>query len=187
MTGSGRGARAVFLDRDGTLIRDYHFIGRVEQVEMLPGAAEAVKRLNDGGWLTILVTNQSGIGRGYFTKADYEKVHAHMLQLLAEHGARLDAQYMCPHHPDFTGPCECRKPGTLLYRQAIAAHGIDTTRSWMIGDKLRDVLPAREFSAHGIMVPNEETPPADVELARREFFVARTLGEAVDRVIESAR
>jgi D-glycero-D-manno-heptose 1,7-bisphosphate phosphatase len=181
--GSGN---AVFIDRDGTLIVDHHYMGRVEQVALLPGAAASVKALNDAGWLVLLVTNQSGIARGYFTMADYEKVHARMVSLLAAGGATLDGAYVCPHHPDFTGPCECRKPGTLLFRQGAAEHGVDMGRSWLVGDKLRDVTPATDLGARGgILVPNAETPLPDVELARKQYHVAASLDEAVRRIIES--
>jgi D-glycero-D-manno-heptose 1,7-bisphosphate phosphatase len=179
---------AVFLDRDGTLIRDFHFIGRPESVELLPGAGAALRRLNDTGWPVVVVTNQSGIARGYFTEADYERVRRHTEALLSEDGGgRIDATYMCPHYPDITGPCECRKPGTLLFRRAAKDRGLDLAGSWYIGDKLRDVIPARELGGRGILVPNDETPAADVELVRKEFDVAGTLDEAVSRVIESAR
>ena len=179
--------RAAFLDRDGTIVVDHHFIARPEQVQLLPKAGSAVRRLNEDGWLVVLVTNQSGIARGLFTLADYERVHARMLELLAAEGARIDAAYMCPHHPDFTGPCECRKPGTLMFRQAAAAYDIDLGQSWLVGDKLRDVTPARELGARGaIMTPNPETPVADLERARRDFGVAPSLAEAVDRIIQSA-
>ena len=178
---------AVLIDRDGTIIVDHHFIARPEQVELLPGAAAAIKRLNDAGWPVIVVTNQSGIARGYFTQADYENVRDRMAELLKKHGARVDATYVCPHHPDFTGPCECRKPGSLLFRQAAEQHALDLSRSWLIGDKLRDVAPAAELGARAIMIPNDETPMTDVELARKEFAVARVLDEAVDRVLESAK
>lgn len=177
---------AVFLDRDGTLIRDLHYAGRPEQVELLPGAAAAVRRLNEGGWPVIVVTNQSGIARGHFTQADYERVRARTEELLAEHGARLDGSYVCPHHPDFTGPCDCRKPGTLLFTQAAKAHDIDLRASWYIGDKLRDVLPARELGGRGVLVPSEETPAIEIERAKKEFEVAPSLDDAVAGVIESA-
>lgn len=182
------GKAAVFIDRDGTLIVDHHFIGRVDQVQLIPDAAASVKRLNDAGWLVLLVTNQSGIARGLFTLDDYEKVHVRMVSLLAAGGAKLDGTYVCPHHPDFTGPCKCRKPGTLLFRQGEREHGVDMRRSWLIGDKLRDVTPAKELGARGgILVPNAETPLPDVELARKEQHVARSLDEAVRRIIESAK
>ena len=178
---------AAFLDRDGTLIRDVNFIGRPEQVELIPGAAAAVRRLNQAGIPAIIITNQSGIARGYFSEADYAKVHERLLALLAKENARIDAAYHCPHHPDVGGPCECRKPGTLLYRRAIAEHSIDATRSWYIGDRLRDVLPARELGGHGIMVPSDQTPMAELERARKEFVVEASLDAAIGRAVESAR
>jgi D-glycero-D-manno-heptose 1,7-bisphosphate phosphatase len=178
---------AVLLDRVGRLIRDYHFIGKPDMVELLPGVGAAVRHLNDAEWLVVVVTNQSGIARGLFTEADYERVRGHVESLLADSGARIDASYMCPHHPDFTGPCECRKPGTLLFRRAAEQLGLDLAGSWYIGDKLRDVTPAGELGGRGILVPNDETPREEIEIARRDFGVAATLDEAVGRVIESAR
>jgi len=179
---------AVFLDRDGTIIRDHHYIGNPGQVELIPGAASAVRRLNDAGLPVVIVTNQSGIARGLLTEADYERVRDRAEALLGEFGARIDASYMCPHHPDFTEkPCACRKPGTLLFRRAATDLDLDLSRSWYIGDRGRDVIPARELGGRGILVPNDDTPSADIEDARREFAVAGSLDEAVDRVIESAR
>jgi histidinol-phosphate phosphatase family protein len=182
---------AVFLDRDGTIIRDRHFITKPAMVVLLPGAGEAVKRLNDTGWPIIIVTNQSGIARGYFTEADYERVRERTDALLAEAGAHVDASYMCPHHPDFTGACECRKPGTLLFRRAAAEHDLSLPESWCIGDKARDVIPARALGCRGILVPNEATPQSEIDQIRKDFGpppggIATTLDEAVDRVIESA-
>jgi D-glycero-D-manno-heptose 1,7-bisphosphate phosphatase len=178
---------AVLLDRDGTLIRDFHFMGKPEQVTLVPGAAAALARINASGLLAIVVTNQSGVARGLFSMADYGRVARRLDEVLAAEGARIDDTYMCPHHPDFSGPCECRKPGTLLFRQAADTHGIDLAQSWYLGDKLRDVLPARELGGRGILIPNGETPTPDVERARQELSVARTLDEAVGRIVESAR
>lgn len=177
---------AVFLDRDGTLIKDAHYIASPDLVELLPGAAEAIHRLNDAQWKVIVVTNQSGIARGYFTVADYERVQAHTAALLVRKGAHIDGSFVCPHHPDFTGPCECRKPGTLLFREAAASYDLDLARSWYIGDKLRDVLPALALGGRGILVPGMETPAADIARARLELEVASSLDEAVERVVESA-
>lgn len=178
--------RAVFLDRDGTLIRDLHFIGKPELVELLPGVAAALGRLNEAGCSVVVVTNQSGIARGYFTQADYERVQERTERLVAADGARIDASYFCPHHPDYTGPCECRKPATLLFRRAAEDLDIDLASSWYLGDKLRDVTPAAELGGRGILIPSDRTPREDADLARRQFEVASTLDEAVDRVIESA-
>lgn len=183
-----KGAKpAAFLDRDGTLIRDVNFIGRPEQVTLIPGAAAAVRRLNQAGIPAIVITNQSGIARGYFSEPDYEKVHERVLTLLKKENASILAAYHCPHHPDVGGPCECRKPGTLLYRRAIVDHAIDPAASWYIGDRLRDVLPALEFGGHGVMVPSDQTPVAELERARKEFVVETSLDAAIVRVVESAR
>ncbi len=178
---------AVFVDRDGTLIEDLKYLARPEDVMLLPGAADAVRRLNDADVPVIVVTNQSGIARGLFTEADYNTVRARLDAVLAREGARIDASYMCPHHPDYTGPCECRKPGTLLYRQAASDHGLDLARSFFIGDRWRDVAPALAFGAHGILIAGAATPDAERERARREVDMARTLGEAVERVLGNAR
>ena len=178
---------AVFLDRDGTIIEDVSFVGKPEQVRLLPGAAAAIRRLNDAGVPVVVVTNQSGIARGFFTAADYESVAARIARMLEKEEARIDATYMCPHHPDFTGPCECRKPGPLLFRRAAADHALDLARSWFIGDRLRDVLPARIFGGHGVLVPSAATPAEELESAGRDFDVAGSLDEAAGRVIVSAR
>ena len=182
-----RGRAAVFLDRDGTLIRDVNFVGRPEQVELIPGAAAAVRRVNEAGLPAIVITNQSGIARGYFSESEYGKVHERMESLLGQGGARIDATYVCPHFPEISGPCECRKPGTLLYRRAAKDHGLDLTTSWYIGDKLRDVIPSQELGGHGILVPSDQTPLAELERARKEFIVAESLDAAVARAVESAK
>lgn len=186
MTKGGSRA-AVFFDRDGTLIRDVNFLSRPEQVELIAGAAAAVRRVNDAALPAIVITNQSGIARGYFTQADYEKVHARMVELLKAEGAHVDAAYVCPHFPDVSGPCECRKPGTLLYRRAAEEHGLDAAASWFIGDRLRDVSPAEALGGTGILVPSDQTPLAELERARKEFNVEASLDAAVARAIESAR
>jgi D-glycero-D-manno-heptose 1,7-bisphosphate phosphatase len=178
---------AVFLDRDGTLIRDVHYISSPDHVELLPGAADAIRRLNSAGWPVIVVTNQSGIARGRLGLPDYERVQQRFIELLAEEHARVDATYLCPHHPDFTGPCECRKPGTLLFRQAATEHDLDTAASWYLGDRIRDVLPARELGGRGILIPGADTPSTDIEMAREQHELAGSLDEAVRRIVQSAR
>jgi D-glycero-D-manno-heptose 1,7-bisphosphate phosphatase len=177
---------AAFLDRDGTIIRDTHYIADPADVELLPDAGAAVRRLNEAGVPVIVVTNQSGIAREKFTEQDYEAVRLYMEELLAAHGAHIDATYMCPHHPDITGECECRKPGTLLYRQAADDFGIDLAQSWFVGDKLRDVEPSKELGGRGILVPTDDTPRESVAEAREHFEVARSLDAAVQRIVESA-
>lgn len=177
---------AVFLDRDGTVNVDTDFVRDAATVALIPGAAEAIARLNAARWPVIVISNQSGIGRGIFTHDEYEQVRRRIDELLAERGAHVEATYICPHVPPQSPAdvaCECRKPGTALYRQAAAEHAIDVARSWFIGDRWRDVAPAVALGGRGILVPSPRTPQDDVERARAELQVADTLGEAVARVI----
>ncbi len=149
-------AKAVFLDRDGTIIEDSGYVHEPGKVKLLPGAAQAIKQLNEHGFLAITVSNQSGIARGLYTVADYAAVQRRLGELLAAHGARLDGAYFCPHHPRFTGPCECRKPGLKLFRDAAQALDIDFTRSWWVGDRLTDVQPAAALGGKAILVATAE-------------------------------
>ena len=179
------GKGAVFLDRDGTIIVDVGFARTPDQVRLIPGTARAIHRLNETNWPVVVVTNQSGIARGLLTNEDYDAVRDSLNALLAGEGARIDASYMCPHHPDFTGACECRKPGALLFRRAAQEHGLDPRSSWFVGDKLRDVTPARAFGGRGVLVPSPATPAQEIAAARREFTVAESLDDAVSLIIES--
>lgn len=174
--------RAAFLDRDGTINVDTHYPRLPEEVTLAPGAAAAIARLNAVGLPVIVVSNQSGIGRGLVTVDEYERVHARFGALLAAEGARIDATYICPHAPaesPDSPACECRKPGTLLYRNAAADHALDLARSWYIGDRWRDVAPALALHGRGILVPSPATPPEEIEQARSALRVAPTLGDAV--------
>lgn len=144
--------KAVFLDRDGTIIEDAGYLHDPKQVRLIPGAAQAIKRLNADGFAVLVVTNQSGIARGLLSVEDYQATERRVDELLAAEGARLDAHYFCPHLPELSGPCECRKPGTLLYRQAAQQLGLDLPQSWWVGDRIRDVLPAKALRGKGILV-----------------------------------
>ena len=135
----------VFLDRDGTIIRDASYLSRAEDVEQLPGAAEAIARLNDAGVPVIVITNQSGIARGLFTVDDYLLTQQRVDQLLGEHGARIDATYYCPDHPDCTGPCTCRKPGVAQFHLAVAELALDLGAPAYIGDRWRDLEPYHQL------------------------------------------
>lgn len=176
------GRPAVFLDRDGTVIADRHYLADPDGVSLLHGAAEAIARLNRAGIPVLLVTNQSGIGRGFFSEVDFVAVQERMLQLLAAEGARLDGVYHCPHAPDYEPPCDCRKPGLGLFRRAAAEHGLDLARSWYIGDRVRDVAPAAQLGGSAILVggghPDDPESPAFVERMP-------DLAEAVERVLRS--
>ena len=177
---SGERRPAAFVDRDGTLIADVHYIARPADVYLLPGVGAALRRLNEADVSVVVVTNQSGLARGIFDEAAYHAVRARVDELLAAERARIDATYFCPHTSD--AGCRCRKPGTELHERAIAEHRLDGARSFFVGDRLRDVLPARAFGGRGILVPSPDTPPADVMRAHSEFAISTSLGAAVDRM-----
>jgi D-glycero-D-manno-heptose 1,7-bisphosphate phosphatase len=174
---------AVFLDRDGTIIEDPGFVADPGAVRLLPGAALAISRLNRAALPAIVVTNQSGIARGLLDEAAYAATARRLDELLAESGARLDAHYHCPHHPDFTGPCECRKPGLLLYRRAAVDHGLDLARSWWVGDRLRDLLPAERFNGRGVLI-GRLRPDDFPGLGGRRYPMVRDLSAAVDIILQ---
>ena len=179
-----KGRPAAFVDRDGTIIRDASYVRDPADVELLPGAADAIRRLGERGVAVVVITNQSGIARGWLTVADYESVRARLNELLRVAGATVDASYMCPHHPDVSGPCDCRKPGLALYRQAIAEHGLDAAQSLFVGDRWRDVAPASTLGGRAILLDVASTPLEDRARAASEHIeTARTLGEAVDRFL----
>jgi histidinol-phosphate phosphatase family protein len=176
------GRRAVFLDRDGTIIEDEGYVADPARVRLLPGAAEAIARLHQAGLPVIVVTNQSGIARGLLDEAAYAATARRLDELLAAAGARLDGHYHCPHHPDFTGSCKCRKPGPLLYRRAAADHGLHLADSWWVGDRLRDVLPAVRFNGRGLLIGQ----PAENELSTQaagRFPTIPDLAAAADIIL----
>jgi D-glycero-D-manno-heptose 1,7-bisphosphate phosphatase len=136
--------RALFLDRDGTLVEPRHYPSRPEELVLSPAIGPLLRMFQTSGWELIVVTNQSGIARGFFTAEDLERMHARLREMLGVWGVRLTGIEYCPHHvegviPHFAIPCGCRKPQPGMLRRAAAAHGIDLTRSWMVGDILDDV------------------------------------------------
>lgn len=175
---------AAFLDRDGTIVEDTDYLARPEDVRLLPGAATAIRELNARAIPVIVATNQSGIARGLLTREEYEAVRRRLDELLAAEGARIDATYVCPHHPEFTGPCDCRKPGVGMYARAIAEHHLDGAASVWIGDRWRDVAPARHFGGRGILTISTRTPTDELERARRALEVVDSLRAAVTRLID---
>jgi D-glycero-D-manno-heptose 1,7-bisphosphate phosphatase len=146
------GRAAVFLDRDGTVVEERDYLRDPADVHLVPGAAEAIGRLRDAGLAVVLVTNQSGIARGLYGEADFRAVQDRLVALLREANAAVDATYHCSHHPDFTGPCECRKPGPGMYLAAARDLALAPERSWFVGDKLTDVEAASRFGGRGILV-----------------------------------
>ena len=177
---------AVFLDRDGTLVDDPGFLRDPEGVRLLPGAAAAVKRLNAAGYAVVVVTNQSGLAQGFITPTEYREVERRVLALCEQEGARLDATYHCPHYPAVTGPCECRKPGILLYRQAIGDLGLQPDQSWGVGDRVSDLEPVRALGGRGILVRTGTGADHAGRAAAAGFPVVPDLQAAVDQILGTA-
>jgi D-glycero-D-manno-heptose 1,7-bisphosphate phosphatase len=144
--------RAVFIDRDGTLIELVAYLHDPERVRLLPGAAGALRRLGDAGWKRVLVTNQSGIARGLYGLEDVERVHARILELLRAEGADLEGIEICPHLPEVTGPCDCRKPAPGMLARAASRLDVDPSLSWVIGDRLEDVDAGAPLGCPGVLV-----------------------------------
>lgn len=165
--------KAVFLDRDGTIARDVPYCSRPEDFELLPDAAEAIKLLNEHGFKVVMVTNQSGIGRGYFTKETLARIHDKMHKELANHGAHVDAIYYCPHHPDDN--CECRKPKPKLVFQAARELDIDLGQAYVIGDSEMDIELARRAGCKAGIRVGEPAGTGD--------WVATSLRSAVEQIL----
>ena len=149
--------RAVFLDRDGTINEEREYLHRVEEFAFIPGVPEAIRRLKEAGFLVIVVTNQSGVGRGYYDEAALCVLHRHLDAELARSGTAIDAYYFCPHHPrhaegDYRRECSCRKPLPGMLLQAAADFGIDLAASYMVGDKLADVEAGLAAGCRPILV-----------------------------------
>lgn len=157
--------KAVFVDRDGTISRDVPYCSCPEDFKLLPTVAEGIRLLNEQGFNVVVVTNQSGIARGYFTEETLTRIHQKMQDDLAKDGAHVDAIYYCPHHPD--AGCECRKPNTGLFHKAAAELQIDLAGSYIIGDKLLDVATAKELKCKTVLVPSSEP---EISLVREKRF-----------------
>jgi len=149
--------RAVFLDRDGTLIEESGYLDRLDRLAIYPFAVDTVRLLNRAGFKVIVISNQSGIGRGLIRESFVAEAHAHISASLKAGGASLDAFYYCPHHPDatvaaFRQRCECRKPAAGMLLAAAVEHELDLTRSYVVGDRWDDVGAARAGGASGVLV-----------------------------------
>jgi len=149
--------RAVFLDRDGTLIEEIGYLDRLDRVAFFPFSVDAVRLLNRAGFRVVVVTNQAGIGRGFFDEAFVDETHRALSERLAAGGAAIDAFYFCPHHPEATRPdykqaCDCRKPQPGLLKRAAHDHDIDLAASFVVGDRGHDIAAGVAVGARGVLV-----------------------------------
>lgn len=148
---------AVFIDRDGTINEQMGYINHLSRFHLLPGVAEAIRLLNKNDFLVIIITNQSGVARGYFPIELLHEIHSLMIDTLRHDGANIDAVFFCPHYaggkvPEYSHECDCRKPRTGLIDQARDSFNIDMSRSYLIGDHTTDLELAHRCNLEGIMV-----------------------------------
>jgi len=181
------GRKAAFVDRDGTLNVNIDYLSDPAGYRLYPGAAEGLRLLREKGFLIIVVTNQSGIGRGIFDEETLQRIHDRMGSDLARGGASIDALYFCPHTPE--DRCDCRKPGTAMFERAIREHGIDPERSVVIGDMKMDIEAGRRVGARTVLVPepkNREKTLQDLEgWGFWPDFVGKDFLSAVHWVLEN--
>jgi D-glycero-D-manno-heptose 1,7-bisphosphate phosphatase len=147
--------RAVFIDRDGTINEESGYLYRKEDCRFIPGSIEAIAHFSRAGFLAVVVTNQSGIARGYYNEADLQQLHLYMSREIAAAGGKIAGWYHCPHHPDYPGDadqCDCRKPLPGMLQLAAGELGIDLASSWMIGDKLADIEAGLAAGCQAILV-----------------------------------
>ncbi len=185
--GSGESMPAVFLDRDGTLIHNHHYCRDPKLVRLLPGVGQALRWLSAGGYRLIVVTNQSGVARGYLTEKELATVHAALRRRLARGAIHLDGIYYCPHHPEGLVPayartCTCRKPGPELLVRAASDLGVDLARSWCVGDVLADVEAGNRAGCRTVLLDlgTEPLPQAPVQTPT---YVARNLPHAARLIL----
>jgi D-glycero-D-manno-heptose 1,7-bisphosphate phosphatase len=183
------GKAAVFIDRDGTICFDRHYLADPAGLDLVPTVAEGIRKLNEDGIPVIVVTNQSGIARGKFDEKRLGEIHARLRQLLAEKGARIDDIFFCPHMPD--AGCRCRKPAPGMLLDAAAKHSIDLKRSFVIGDRMMDVELAHKVGARAVLVPE---PGDQYDIAKeiagstsRPDLRTETFREAAEWILRNIR
>jgi D-glycero-D-manno-heptose 1,7-bisphosphate phosphatase len=187
---------ALFIDRDGTISEEIGYVNHASRYQVYPYSAGAIRRLNEAGWLAILVTNQAGVARGYFTEDLVRQVHDVLTEELTRGGARLDAIYYCPHHPAAGEPpyrqdCACRKPRPGLIQRATREFSIDLSRSWMVGDRRSDIELARNAGLKSAFVLSGYGR-GEWEYQRHKWtaqpdLVAEDLAEVVEKTLNAER
>ncbi len=175
--------RAIIMDRDGTISEEVGYIDRVDKLRLIPKSGEAIKLINKMGFKAIVITNQSGVGRGYFSELLVNRVNERLKELLKRFGAYIDAIYYCPHHPE--AGCRCRKPNTGLLERAVKDFDIDPRRSYIIGDKLTDLEFAERGNSLGIIVKTGYgSREIMTGLNKKPAYIAEDLYDAVRWIMD---
>lgn len=177
--------KAVFLDRDGTIAEDVHYCRRPEDFKILPAVPKAIRLLNRHGFEVVIITNQSGIARGYLTEETLAQIHKKMEDELAKHNARVDAIYYCPHHPD--EECECRKPKTALFHKAAKELLIDFTESYVIGDMEEDISAGKAIACKTILVTTGPNSAGKLSRGKEAHYIAGNLYEAAKWIVKRGK
>jgi D,D-heptose 1,7-bisphosphate phosphatase len=182
--------RAVFLDRDGTINEEVGYLKRLEDLKLIPGSSEAIRLINDAGMKTVVVTNQSGIARGFFGEEFVETVHRSLSEMLRREGAFIDRFYYCPHHPTagkapYRKACQCRKPEPGMLLQAAQDLNLDLAQSYVVGDMLKDLTVAQRVGAKGILVRTGYGRL--ITATDKPAYIAEDLLQAVKWIIEDLR
>jgi D-glycero-D-manno-heptose 1,7-bisphosphate phosphatase len=160
MAASPAGEAGVLLDRDGTIIRDVGYLKRLEEIELLPRALEGIRLLSEHGLKIAVITNQSGVGRGFFSEEELRRIHTELSERIGSGGGRIDGFYYCPHHPtealgSYLMACDCRKPSVGLAARAASELKLDLRRSYVVGDQATDMELAERIGARGILIGNQ--------------------------------
>ena len=185
--------RAVFLDRDGTIIEEVNYLRRIEEMVVFPFAVQALRKLKAAGYLNVVISNQSAIARGFLSESDLETIHEALARRLKRDGARVDAFYFCPHHAEATVEkyrtvCECRKPRPGMIFQAASDLQIDVKASFVVGDRVGDVGAAREAGCRSVLVKTGYGEAALKELGDLQpDYIAENLLEAAEWIIAADR
>ena len=175
--------RAVFLDRDGTIVEDVDYMFSPDQIRFIGGACEAIKLLNDANYKVIIISNQSGVARGKLDEAALQAIDKSIKKLILSSGAYIDASYYCPHHPhegsgSYRQECECRKPSPGMIKRSAREHNIDLKNSYMVGDKETDIKAGKNAGCKVILISNNGST-----IAEESDYIARDILEAVNWII----
>lgn len=186
--------KAVFLDRDGTINIDAGYVHKIADFKFIKGAVQAIKRLRDNGFIIVVVTNQSGVGRGFYTEKDVLALHDYINRELHRQGTGIDRFYFCPHHPEaaiekYKQDCNCRKPNPGMIRQAVDELDIDPGSSFMIGDQLRDITAGKRAGIKSILIQARDGIDENENLSQCEQppdIVVKAIHQAVEFIFDNA-
>lgn len=181
--------KAVFLDRDGTINIEKKYLYKIEDFEFIDGAQNAIKLLNDSGYKVIVITNQAGIARGYYNEGDVENLHLYISEELRKYGAHIDAFYYCPHHPSegkgiYKINCDCRKPKSGLYRRAIEEFNISAQESYVVGDKVSDLIPGIALNMKAILLETGYGKEEKNNIGTYDILIKSKIDEAISFIVK---